>query len=157
MARIWKVPFAELDDKRIRIQHEDVHRVMQAIEKGWAVGGWEQPQYRIELLTLHQAALVEMHLREMKHDTPLEWHIPKVKQEVHNWTESEIWDDRWALVCRWDGQYRGRIAMPLVYKTLIARYQEQGGCQHEEGTNSQGKCKLCLRARWDEDSRKWLN
>lgn len=139
--RIWLVPFGELDDRRVVAQHHEWHTIWNAVtvrNMNWL--HWSLPQYRYALWTVHQRITYEMRLRGYYDATPV---APSgflftsgyvfyrgIPQDPYLPTLEVLQQERWQLLCRWGGEYRGRIPQPELYEPLIWRYRAQGGCTH---------------------------
>jgi hypothetical protein len=154
--RIWAVPVGELDTKRLVLFHKEWHAVHERIAQGGRWQGWEEARFREHFLELHQHILVEMFMRGIEHGPQdIDYNVALVEQLSYP-LEERLDHDRWVLVCRWAGTYRGRVEMPTVYKVLIEQYNEQGGCPHNEGTIGETRiCALCRRVVWDDDAQQW--
>ena len=147
--RIWLVPFRELDDRRVLGQHHEFHVIYKFItEKGWKWIQWHLPEHRLALYDVHERIVEEMTIRGFKHSTPLEKPAITVPQKPYPVTEEQLQWERWQLVCRWGGVYRGRPPMPAEYEPLLEKYHKQGECIHDgpvERINSpDGPLDLCL-------------
>ena len=176
--RIWTVPFCELDDQRVLGQHNEIHALHSLIVKLGRPWGGLQPGDEPYLDSVHEETIAEAARRGWSmgrnHQTPIERRmfvaatLPvtlKHLQSVRPF-EQRRRTDRWHLVLRWGGFYRGRTPISELdseatehYLTAIKRYQAQGGCLHD-GTVEDGEgrnrgyelCLLCKRAMREKGS-----
>lgn len=130
--RIWHVPFWELDDRRAVAQHHEIHVITgQVVDRGHRWLRWHEGTYRRALQKVHDEAVGELTQRGFYHDSPIVLEIPNpLFQLDYPVTAAMLEADRWTLITRWKGEYKGRVPMPEAYKPLIMRYREQGGCIH---------------------------
>ena len=147
--KIWLVPFNELDDRRVIAQHHEFHAIWNFVtKKGWKWQLWHLPEHRLALYEVHERIVEEMKIRGFEHNTPIEKPEITVPQKPYPVTLEQIQFQRWQLVCRWGGVYRGRPPMPPEYRPLIELYQEVG-CRHDGATETittknGRKFELCL-------------
>ena len=155
--RIWTVPLNELDTDRLISQHRDWHLFARSIRSGTEQGELAAQEYWLALYELHEAIMVETNVRDPNHRCtwwPLENCLgPRPASDVGQrpWVPSrtEINRDRWELLCRWGGSFKGRCIKSVdraAWDVLLTRYRVGGGCQHESGTNVNGHCVVCKRA-----------
>jgi pyrimidine dimer DNA glycosylase len=137
--RIWHVPFGELDGQRVLGQHNEIHALWSLIVvKGmkWDER-WSNPYYRWLLWDVHARSVAEMLLHGWTgHKTPIEepTEISYEASRTEYGTPDEVAElqaaDRWDLVRRWDGKYKGRVPMPDAYIPVLERFHAEGGCNH---------------------------
>src|SRR5690606_40178227 len=64
-------------------------------------------------LPIYERIVEEMEIRGFKHNTPIEKPEITVPQKPCPVPEERLQAERWQLVCRWGGVYRGRPPMPV--------------------------------------------
>lgn len=112
---------------------------------------WQKPKYRSELASIHERVLVEMRQRmflsAFRHETPVP---PDILQQAlgpqqlkYPVTSEQLRTDRWDLLTRWKGVYKGRVYMPFEYMPLLRQYWSQGGCLHTTGIIDGNLCRTC--------------
>jgi len=157
--RIWYLPFDELDNQRVLGQHAEVHAIYRLVfNRGTSWKEWAEPKHRRDFFWIHNRIVAEM--AERGSETLMGINAVERKREYERahatWPEQEFteqWLDstgiqrpvkvsdevieaeRWQLVNRWGGNFRGRVWKP-EYEALLDRYHENGGCTHklESGT-----------------------
>jgi hypothetical protein len=169
--RIWHVDFGELDDQRVLGQHNEIHALWGLIVNyGNPWGGMtkEDSEY---LWAVHEWSVKECAERGWpsgtNHMTPLPV-LPRQTSAIATMQrlgKQETWEkrlerDRWDLVLRWGGVYKGRIEAPYDYVPLIGRYWAQGGCLHD-GTREDFKrgwqlCLGCKRYATNDKGHTWV-
>jgi hypothetical protein len=167
--RIWHVPFHELDDQRVLGQHREIHMLWNLVvrlDRPW--GGLTQADEPY-IVSVHDSSVEEMVLRGWTgHGTPMIPTVPMSECNTQTTTRLTLGalkpmrerrrTDRWHLVCRWDGQYRGRVQSVGAegmrdYQEHRVQYAAQGGCLHDgeweqhtvTGTVVTELCLLCKR------------
>lgn len=135
--RIWHVPFGELDDQRVLAQHNEIHALWNLIVRDgrkWDAR-WSDPARRYLLWDVHRRSVLEMRRRGWTgHQTPLNAKSPLGVHQLAEYCDHDEMlflqrKDRWDLVCRWEGVYKGRIPMPPEYRLMLEKWR-QDGCQH---------------------------
>jgi hypothetical protein len=166
--RIWYVDPSELDNQRLLAAHHEFHGIHTlVVVQGRKWKGWEKLEYRYAFMEVHEKLEYEMLLRGYKSVTPLQLVTPLTDEEFlaqreFPVTPEMLLSDRWTLLCRWDGEFRGRAHAPeseLAWFELIAKYQEQGGCVHDgptEVVEGGALCLLCKRYVRRRGSDVWL-
>lgn len=150
MTRIWTVPFGELDDKRVLGQHREVHIIAGLVAAGRSWKGYTPRG----LCNVHDAIVSEMKNRSFLsgfyHQTPLRLGACE-GQDVAGPVRDDalavidLLHDRYDLLARWQGIYKGRVPMPDAYLPLMAIYTQQGGCLHDGRTEKlRDKSVICL-------------
>lgn len=157
--KIWLVPFEELDDWRIRAQHREFHMLYRKISRGDKWLGWELPQHLESLNHVHTEVMNEIRIRQIGSScSGFEPVLPWCDQKKYtDPLERMIYTpayDRWILVCRWDGVWKGRRTDNLEqFAMMLKKYQEQGGCRHDGRWMKVDKqyeiCLLCKRVQMD--------
>lgn len=155
MTRLWLVPFSELDTRRLRAQHREYHSIAAKIARGAKWKDWERPEHRTFFLELHLELMQELHLRGMTTINCAPNIFPEptlMPQEPYHDPTRTVDDDRWTLMCRWDGVFNGRWADAMVrekYDVLELVYKANGGCVHDKDWQTLGRdrelCLLCKR------------
>ena len=168
--RIWHVPFGELDGQRVLGQHQEIHALWALIvKKGMPWDHrWSLETYRRLLWDVHERSVAEMLQHGYTgHKTPIDLPFLVGTQVTEYCGPTEMADlqyqDRWDLVRRWNGIYRGRIPMPEAYTPVLERFAQEG-CRHdpahtEDVENKAFKgYKLCLGCkRWmTKDGINWV-
>ena len=177
--RIWLVPFGELDDQRLLGQHQELHAIWGALQRGNPWGKLQPHLHGGYLHSLHDAVVREMLERHFNHHTPfpdygmmpgvhtvktttetyppkqmLAHHLPDYLRDGTEY-QKRLWTDRWHLILRWGGEYKGRTPWMELrqiareqYVVASSRYYAQGGCLHDENTEpGEGRWKgfdICL-------------
>jgi hypothetical protein len=170
--RIWLVPMSELDDKRIVAQHHEFHGIVNGILAGRKWKGWELPEHSRALEHLHDEIVHEFVERNFVHNWETHLHgdlmvraqrANQARQVPYKFATPEaLWEERWILVCRWDGVFKGRCAAPSVmedYEDLIESYKEHG-CLHNgpweelsRDPETGARLELCLICKREKRSR----
>jgi hypothetical protein len=152
--RIWHVPFEELDNQRVLGQHNEIHALIGLIVKfGQTWGGLHKDIHQPYLYDVHERTVTEMRARKWTgHLTPVESVLPLFQGEMvlPEITPLRLEQDRWDLVLRWQGTYKGRVDMPSEYVSPLAKYKLQGGCYHSltRIEEFKGGWRLCLLCKW---------
>src|ERR1700761_5062974 len=111
--RIWLVHPMELDDNRLRAQHREYDIIYGRINRGGKWVDWEKPEHREQLMNYHLKLHNEIDKRDgVRWDCSstyaFDYSYTKIYrhpyQDPRGYTANE---DRWALVCRWQGVFRG--------------------------------------------------
>src|SRR6185295_17636815 len=136
--RIWLVPPQELDDRRLVAAHNEWHAVETMVRrdgKRWL--GWEKPEYLLEFYLVHDELVDEMRVRGFLHHTPPKYEpkrwskwfeIWEGKSEPYQRTDVLVRRDRWELLTRWGGKFKGRKTdEPEAWAELEAQYASTGG------------------------------
>jgi hypothetical protein len=175
--RIWTVPYGELDDKRILGQHREIHMwAAMGIHASEADQIRAADIHEQTLAEMRFRGFLSGHW----HETPLPgpqagarqgqggpgtvgvvWNTGPgglgtalgMSQTMYQRTEQQLAQqlaDRIDLVGRWQGIYKGRVAMPEAYEPLLNAYWEAGGCLHDGRTSKlkdgRVQCLKCKRA-----------
>lgn len=157
--RIWNVPFEELDNKRVVAQHNEWHAIAKLVQQGRSWLGWERPEHHDDFYQIHDRIVAEMAIRGYNDYTPnygsrsLRPDDATTQQLPYVPTQEMLDRDRWHLVCRWGGEFRGRDATTEAreaYKQFIWFYKRYG-CQHDEGVIERNKCAVCKRVALSRD------
>jgi len=162
--RNWWECFRALDTQRLLAQHFEHHTILSMVARGRRWKGWEEPQYRFELVSLHDMIVEELRVRKMpsglKHLTPVEHEVCVDEQRTYPITDDMLEDERWALTCRWNGVYKGRDEPPFWWLGYEERYQAQGGvCLHngdvERIDSDTYLCLLCKQFTREAGTKLW--
>jgi len=163
--RIWTVPFEELDDQRVLAQHHEIHMAHSLIVgRGRPWGGLTAEDHSY-INRVHDLAVVEMTIRGFNgHQTPLPGYDSGFyRAEIVDRATKQMHIDRWHLVLRWGGVFKGRTCDPVArreYGELIERYTTQGGCLHdgsvEKGEGKHKGVALCLLCKQATRAQVWL-
>lgn len=135
--RVWLVPFEELDRQRLFAQHHEIHPLLQLVKTGRKWLGWEKPEHRDAIFDVHDRAVAEALRRgfPFNHVTPMDDALrANVPQVAYPAPPELVARDRWILVCRWEGVYRGTGYADVadIYGPLLDRWQREG-CAHDAG------------------------
>lgn len=165
--KLWLVPMAELDDKRLTAQHKEYHVIYNKIsaEQKWL--GWEMVQHREALVLFHDQIHTEWYERYGESKPFVCGGLQNYGNDMTIICQNEqkyysdplhrpyytVDYDRWTLICRWNGKYKGRDNLDrsrgLIYSYYIKIYHEQGGCLHDgrwiKGKGGHEYCLLCKR------------
>jgi len=150
--RIWHVPYGELDGQRVLGQHNEIHALWGLIVKYGNPWGGLSSDDQEYLMHIHTLTVLEMNARGWNgHQTPLNpivrRNVSETLQRLKPLEERQALD-RWHLVLRWGGVYKGRTPCPTEYVEPISKYWHQGGCLHDGPWEDDTKlCLLCKRVK----------
>jgi len=148
------VPFKELDNQRVLGQHSEVHALGTLYARGgtWGTSVVPAEVWPTLLWDVHSDVVEEMAKRWgktdpveyiAKHSTIWRYRELRVEYRLRDFIGPEqLEKDRWNLVCRWNGKYRGRGQMPGQYEPLLERFWTEG-CTHEGEEKISGGGVLC--------------
>jgi len=141
-----------LDRQRLVAQHHEWHTIWNSVTiRHYKWLGWEAEKYLSALWQVHEDVVAEMRERGMtNHQTPIERPVVLCEQVSYTATPKRIHEERWALVCRSEGVYRGRGEEPAWFDEMSYTYILQGGCLHDGQLEDVGNGnRLCLQCkRW---------